>query len=205
MKKNLYSGKFIVFEGLDGSGQSTQAGMLRDWIRKDLQKSVHLTKEPTNGIIGGLVRGQLTGDWKSGPECLQLLFAADRAHHLEKEMIPLLEKGNQVISDRYFLSTVAYGASAKEDLEWFLEINKPFLLPDITFLIKVSPKECISRINKDRFNVELFEKEKTLARVWKNYEKLASMFEDVHIVDGERPVEEVFREIKGLALSKLNI
>ena len=60
----------------------------------------HLTKEPTNNLIGGLIRGQLTHNWKSTPECLQLLFAADRAHHLDKEIIPLLEKGIPSLGDR---------------------------------------------------------------------------------------------------------
>jgi len=91
MKKNKYKGKFIVIEGLDGSGSSTQVVRVANFL-KERNKKIHITKEPTNNLIGGLIRGQLTGDWKSSSECLQLLFAADRAHHLEKELIPLLKK-----------------------------------------------------------------------------------------------------------------
>ena len=101
MLKNPYSGKLIVFEGLDGSGKSTQAELLFSFL-KSKGKKVHLTSEPTRYLIGGLIKSWVTHDWQSTPECLQLLFAADRAHHLDKEIIPLLKKGITVISDRYF-------------------------------------------------------------------------------------------------------
>jgi len=211
MIKNPYPGKFIVFEGLDGSGSTTQASKLREWLNRASKELVlgkpqaHLTKEPTNNIIGGLIRGQLTGDWKTRPECLQLLFAADRSHHLEKEVIPLLKDGVTVVTDRYFFSTIAFGATEIADKEWLLEINKPFLLPDLTFLIKVSPKVCLQRIRGDRFSVELFEKEEALTKVWQNYEELAKKFNDVYIVDGEKPIEDISQEIQVLVRSKLNL
>lgn len=211
MSKNPYPGKFIVFEGLDGSGSTTQAGMLYNFFNQQQDKLVlghsraHLTKEPTNNIIGGLIRGQLTNSWKTGPECLQLLFTADRAFHLEKEVIPLLEKGVTVVCDRYFMSTIAFGSLEINDTDWLTEINKPFILPDLTFLIKVSPKVCIDRIRKTRFHIELFEKEEALARVWQNYEELAKRFENNYIINGERSIEEVFDDVKNLVHSKLNL
>jgi len=211
MQKNPYPGKFIAFEGLDGSGQSTQANLLYNWLNQRSQSFVlgrpraHLTKEPTNNIIGGLIRGQLTSDWKTRPECLQLLFSADRAHHLEKEIIPILKQGSPVITDRYAFSTIAYGASEIQDKNWLIEINKLFILPDLTLFIKVSPKTCLERIRKNRFHLELFEKEQSLTRVWQAYEELAHQFENIHIIDGERPIEDVFEELKQLVRSKLNL
>lgn len=211
MQKNPYRGKFIAFEGLDGSGSSTQAGFLCDWFNETPKKLIlghptaHLTKEPTNNIIGGLVRGQLTNGWKTGPECLQLLFSADRAFHLEKEVIPLLEKEITVITDRYFFSTVAYGALEIKDIDWLIRINNPFILPDLSFFIKVSPKICLERIRKTRFHIELFEREEALSQVWRNYETLARRFENVYIIDGERPIEKVFEEVKNIVHSKLNL
>jgi dTMP kinase len=211
MQKNPYPGKFIAFEGLDGSGSSTQTSLLHNWLNQTSQKfslgrpQAHLTKEPTNNIIGGLIRGQLTSDWKTRPECLQLLFAADRAHHLEKEIIPILKKGLTVISDRYAFSTIAYGASEIQDKDWLVGINKPFILPDLTFFIKVSPKVCLQRIRKNRFHLELFEKEQSLIRVWQTYEELAQQFENSYIIDGEKPIEEVFEEAKNLVRLKLNL
>lgn len=207
MKSNHYLGKFIAFEGLDGSGQSTQANMLYSFLNQKTQGQfrAHLTKEPTNNIIGGLIRGQLTSDWKTRPECLQLLFAADRAHHLEKEIIPILKQGSTVITDRYAFSTIAYGASEIQDRNWLVDINKPFILPDITFFIKVSPGACLERIRKNRFHLELFEKEQALTKVWQNYEEIAQDFENIYIINGEKPIEEVFEEIKELVHSKLNL
>ena len=211
MQKNPYQGKFIVFEGLDGAGSTTQAGMRYDWLNKKLKEfilgrpSAFLTKEPTNNIIGGLIRGQLTNSWKTGPECLQLLFSADRAFHLEKEIMPLLEKGVTVISDRYFFSTIAYGAIEIQNTEWLIKINDRFLLPDLTFFIKVSPKICLDRIRTSRFHIELFEKEEALALVWQNYEMLANRFENVYIINGERPINDVFEDVKNLLRDKLII
>lgn len=209
MKKNIYPGKFIVFEGLDGSGQSTQAGLLVSFLNGEKQKSklghmgAHLTKEPTPNLIGGLIRSQLSGDWKSSQECLQLLFTADRAHHLEKEIIPLLKRGISVICDRYFFSTIAFGSIGIKDRGWLLDLNKNFLLPDFIFLLKVSPKTCMSRIHGARYSTELFEKEHLLKDIWKGYAKLAKEFKNVYIINGEGSVDEVSENIKKTIASKL--
>ncbi len=191
----MEKGKFIVFEGLDGSGQSTQAERLTQFL-SGMGKKTHLTKEPTNNLIGGLIRGQLKGEWKSSPECLQLLFTADRAHHLEKEVMPLIEKGIWVVCDRYFFSTIAFGSLEIDDTNWLREINRLFPLPDKTFFLRVSPKECIRRIEKSRFGLELFEKEKKLREIEKEYDKLMSDYEIFSEIDGERKIEEISRDIE---------
>ena len=197
MQKNKFPGKFIVIEGLDGSGSSTQIFRVTDFL-KESGKKIHITKEPTNNLIGGLIRGQLSGDWKSSPECLQLLFAADRAHHLEKEIIPLLKKGVTVISDRYFFSTVAFGSAEIKDRKWLININDRFILPDLTILIKVSPEICIKRMRESRFRIELFEERKKLEKTWRGYEKLAKEFDNIKIVNGERNIQEISYEILNL-------
>mgnify|MGYP003878235151 CR=1 FL=1 len=202
MIKNPYKGKFIVFDSLDGAGNSTQAKLLADFLNH-IGKKTHLTKEPTSYLIGGLIKSQLTGDWKSSPECLQLLFCADRAYHLEKEIIPLLKRGVNVISDRYFFSTMAYGNLAINDLNWLIKLNEKFILPDLTFFLKVSPKVCIERIKKDRFEVTLFEREKILKKIWKNYEILAKKFKNIFVINGERSIEEIEKEIQTITLKVL--
>ena len=202
MVKNPYSGKFIVFDSLDGAGNSTQAKLLADFFNSQ-RKMTHITKEPTSGLIGGLIKSQLTHDWKSSPECLQLLFSADRAYHLEKEIIPLLKKGINVISDRYFFSTMAYGNLEIEDLDWLIKINKNFLLPDLTFFLKVSPKTCVKRMKENRFELTLFEKEKVLEEVWKNYEKIAKRFKNIYIINGERPIDKISQDIKKIVENRL--
>ena len=197
-----------MFDGLDGSGQSTQAGKLVDFLNlpeikhKFGHTGVQITKEPTSNLIGGLIRSQLTHEWKSSQECLQLLFSADRAHHLEKEITPLLERGVIVVCDRYFFSTIAYG-SLDLDKNWLFNLNKNFLLPDITFFLKVSPKICIERIQKSRYGVTLFEQEETLGRVWNNFERLSKEFENVYIVNGEGPVDRISGEIIKIINDKL--
>lgn len=209
MIKNTYPGKFIVFDGLDGSGMSTQTAKLADFLNEKNQKlkfghtGTHLTKEPTSSLIGGLIKSQLTHDWKSSQECLQLLFSADRAYHLEKEIIPLLERGVIVICDRYFFSTLAYGSLAIQDFNWLLNLQKQFLVPDITFFLKVSPKICIERISKERFESTLFEKEEMLGKVWKNYKKLAKRFKNIHVLNGERPVDKIAHDIQKIVIKKL--
>ena len=194
MYKNQYTGKFIAFEGLDGAGSTTQAEKLTRYLKERGEK-VHLTKEPTNNLIGGMIRGQLTKEWRTGPECLQLLFTADRAHHLEKEVIPLLKQGITVITDRYFFSSVAFGSLGIADREWLQKINDRFILPDITFMLNVSPRICLQRINESRFHLELFEEEENMEKIWRTYETLAQEFKDVYVINGEKTVEEVFTDI----------
>ncbi|HOK35085.1 MAG TPA: dTMP kinase [Candidatus Pacearchaeota archaeon] len=200
MLKNPYSGKFIVFEGLDGSGKTTQVALLAKHFKKEKQK-VHLTAEPTNFAIGKLIKSYVSGHSKISNKCLQLLFTADRAYHLEKEIIPLLKKGTIIICDRYFLSTLAYGA-LDVDFDWLLNLNKNFILPDITFLLKVSPEICIKRIKKERSSRTLFEKETKLKKVWQNYQKLAQQFKNIYLIDGEKPINEISNEIKKILTSK---
>jgi len=194
MYKNQYTGKFIAFEGLDGAGSTTQAEKLTRYLKERGEK-VHLTKEPTNNLIGGMIRGQLTKEWRTGPECLQLLFTADRAHHLEKEVLPLLKQGITVITDRYFFSSVAFGSLGIADREWLQKINDRFILPNITFMLNVSPRICLQRINESRFHLELFEEEENMEKIWRTYATLAQEFEDVYVINGEKTVEEVFTDI----------
>ncbi|MDP2749273.1 MAG: dTMP kinase [Nanoarchaeota archaeon] len=193
-KNSGNSGKFIAFEGLDGSGSSTQVNMLADYFSKKGIKA-HATKEPTNNLIGGLIRGQLTNHWKSSQICFQLLFSADRAHHLETEIEPSLSKGNVVITDRYMYSTFAFGPVEGPDMEWLEQINSKFRKPDLTILLKVPPKECVKRIDASRHNIELFEKEDKLTKVWANYEKIAKKYPNIIIIDGNRQKEDIHKDI----------
>lgn len=193
--KRKNDAKFIVFDSLDGSGNSTEAALLAQYLNK-IGKKAFITKEPSSGLIGGLIKSQLNHVWKSSQLCLQLLFAADRAYHLEKEVIPLLKKGISVVSDRYFFSTIAYGNVEINDWEWLKKLNEKFLLPDLVFFLKVSPKTCIKRIQKNRFGTTLFEEEKFLEKVWKNYQKLSKEYKNTYIINGEGSINDVFEKIK---------
>lgn len=201
MKKNIYPGKFIVLEGLDGSGTTSQLKFLSQYLKEEKNK-VHLTREPTQYLIGGLIKSWLANDWKSTPECLQLLFTADRAYHLDKEIIPLLKKGVTVISDRYFFSTLAYGLLEIKDKKWLLNINKRFILPDIVIFVDASPEICIERIGRDRFSVELFEKVEKLEKVRKGYLEIFKKFKDIYIIDGNKSIKDVSYDIKKIIKNK---
>lgn len=196
MLPNNHSGKFIVFEGLDGSGQTTQVELLKEFLEKK-QYSVVTTKEPTQDSKAGLkIKKILTEKIKIDPFELQKLFAEDRACHLKKVIIPNLKNGKIVISDRYFFSSFAFGSADGADLEKIIELNNQFLLPDICFLLKVSPKECIRRIEKRGEPKTLFEEEKKLAKVWHFYEIISKRFKCIKIIDGEKSIDDVFNEIK---------
>ncbi len=108
----MTEGKFIVIEGPDGAGSSTQLRLVKQYLEEDKKVKVAETKEPTNNVIGGLIRGLLTNVWKVDSYGTQLLFCADRAHHLEREVEPAIAKGWYVTTDRYLASTVVYGSMA---------------------------------------------------------------------------------------------
>jgi len=192
----MKKGKFIVFEGLDGAGQGTQIKLLEQYLQSKNEK-VYVTSEPTQNLIGGLIRSLLRHHWSLGNTGIQLLYSADRAHHLEVEIEPVREKGHHVISGRYFFSTIAFG-SLNNDVKWLQAISEKFPNPDITIFLKVTPKECIRRINNGRPLKEFFEKEKILQKVYKTYLTLVKdkKYKNVYVVDGEQPVEKVAQDIQ---------
>ena len=192
---------FIVFEGLDGCGISTQAVLLRDFL-KTKGKDVLLTKEQTDGAIGGLLKATLKEHFSTSPLTLQFLFVADRAHHLDTEIEPALKEGKIVISDRYIFSTIAFGG-LNIDMEFLKMINSKFRKPDLTFVIDAPPEVCLERLKKSRFHLELFEDLKKTKKVRENYLSLKDYFPDVHIIDGNRIIEEVAEDVQKIVLSKL--
>jgi dTMP kinase len=196
-------GKFIVFEGIDGAGLTTQAELLEKHL-KNKKYEVVLTKEPTNNLIGGIIRAALKKEWITSNRTLQLLFSADRAHHLEKEIIPALENGKIVISDRYFISTIAYGMIELEK-EWLKVLNSKFLLPDIIFIIDIPVEVSIERIKASRFGFELFEERKKLEKIRNNFLELSKEYKNCFVINGNRSIEEVHKEIVKIVEEKLKL
>jgi dTMP kinase len=194
-------GKLIVFEGIDGSGLSTQAGLLKDWFEKR-RFETYLTKEPTDGPIGSQIRLVLSKRLKMRPTALALTFAADRMDHLEMDIIPKINDGVIVILDRYYLSSFAY-QSFDVDLDWLMEINSKCLKPDLTFLLDVPALICKRRMTKMRWHVELYEETEKLEEVRKRFfsiiEELKKKGENVKIIEGNRPISEIQKEIKAIA------
>jgi len=204
MVKNNYLGKFIVVEGPDGSGHTTQSKLLLDFLANK-GFDVVLTKEPTErNETGKKIKAALKGNFKINSFELQKLFTQDRQWHLENEIIPDLKKGKIVISDRYCFSTFAYGEAEGVNLEELIRLNNSFLLPDITFILEVDPKICLERIEKRREEKEIFEKEEKLEKVLENYRKFPSLFENVLGINGNGSIEDVFEKIKEAILLKFS-
>ena len=187
---------FIAMEGLDGSGESTQADLLKKYF-EDRKIKVLLTKEPyIKTKFGKTIRKVLEKKIKIGLRELQDLFTKNREEHLKKLILPSLKKGITVISDRYYFSTFAFGGASGVDIEYLISKNKKFLHPDITFILDVNPKTAISRIEKRRKPKEFFEKLSRLVGTRKFYQTFSKRFKNVYIINGEKSIDEVFKQIK---------
>jgi dTMP kinase len=190
---------FVTFEGIDGSGKSTQSDLLAAWLRKQ-GRTVLATREPGGTPVGEALRNLvLHGDHVS-PWAEAALFAAARAEHVESAIRPALDRGDDVVCDRYLDSSVAYqgiarglGAGAVRDLN--LTVIRR-LLPDRTFLVLVAPEEARRRASGDRDRIEQ-EDDAFMHRVDVAYRTLAET-EPGRIValDGDRPAETIAEEIR---------
>jgi|YelNatPaOPRAMG01_1025707.scaffolds.fasta_scaffold04551_12 dTMP kinase len=192
-------GFFIVFEGIDGSGKTTQSKLFSDFFSKK-GKQVIWTKEPTDGDIGSLLSNKYLKEVDL-PIVDALLFAADREEHLKKTVIPALSQGKIVISDRYYHSTLAYQQAQGLELKWLLELNKNFIKPDLTIIIDLEPEIAIERIEKDKKRKiedrKKFEKLEFLKKVRKNFLDLSKVLKDekIVVINGNKGKEEVFEAI----------
>jgi dTMP kinase len=124
------------------------------------------------------------------------LYVQDRKEHLENKVIPALKEGIFVVSSRYAFSTFAYGYSDGLDIDLLIKMNEEFLLPDLTIIVDVKPESCVKRIEDRGEPKELFEKFEKLKKVNEIYKKIPEMFENIFMVDGEKPIPEVFEKIK---------
>lgn len=188
------AGKFIVFEGLDGSGQSTQVKLLAEYLRGE-GREVEVGKEPTPDSAAGREITEVLAHKKSvSPQRLQELFVEDRRAHLGQSILPALAQGKVFVEDRYVMSTLAFG-SLECDPEWLSAINKDFPWPDATFVLKVRPQVSLKRIAARGKSPELFEKEEKLGKVAAAYDALASRFPNCFVIDGEKSIEEVHDQV----------
>ncbi len=169
----MAAGRFLVFEGLDGSGKTTQMTRIQKRLTGMGIESV-TTCEPTDGPAGSLIRDMLEGRISSDPRTIAALFAADRTDHLVKPetgVQALVGKGRVVLCDRYYFSSYAYHARDM-DLEWIITLNSlnaQILRPDLTLFIDVAPETCLDRIRAGRHRLDMYEKIDILKQVRHNY------------------------------------
>jgi dTMP kinase len=192
-------GLFIVLEGPDGAGISTQTALLRDALAARGMKA-YATKEPTNGPIGAVIRQALSHrlvyppSEPVGDEVMALLLAADRLDHLRADILPRIEGGTHVVCDRYRLSSYAYqGLTVGQ--EWVRALNSRAIPPDLTLFIDVPPEVSQQRIASRGGYVELYEAEERLRPIYVNYlsliDELRKEGERIVTVDGTGTVEAV--------------
>lgn len=150
--------RFLVIEGLDGSGGTTQSGRLAAWLADNGCLEVVTTREPSDGPVGRFTRASLAHgapEDRIGDAVLPYLFAADRRDHLDRTILPALERGACVVSDRYYHSSLAY-QSLSVGLHRVAELNHGFRAPDLTVFLDLEPEACLERIlarggTRDRF------------------------------------------------------
>jgi len=198
-------GILIVLEGIDGAGTTTQARLLAAELEAR-GVSVHLTREPSDGPVGRLLREILAGRHApTDATTLALLFAADRADHIQREVEPALAAGRTVISDRWYHSSLAYQGTS-EDRAWIAELNRRALRPDLTVFLRVAPEVAAARRAAARSADELFDAPAVQRQVALGYLQVMvdlAPAERIEIVDGEEPVDRVAVACLRLAISAL--
>ncbi len=197
----IRTGKLIVLEGADGSGKSTHAGLLAEYLEKRGYKVV-LTQEPTNGFIGQAIRMILSGRIKVSPETLTLLFTADRAEHVDKVIRPALENGGIVISDRYYYSTIAYQSVQGVSDNWISQMNSFVPEPDLVIVLEVASEKALARMShkeKEVFEVLNFQKKvqkKLLSLAYGERTKLSKPGRIWKVISNAGRVEHVQKRIQ---------
>lgn len=195
-------GYFFAFEGIDGSGKSTQIQLLKKRIEANGVRCME-TKEPTDGPIGSLIHQCMTGRTTADEQTLAALFAADRLDHILNNTDGLcrkLQDGVSIISDRYILSNYAY-QSVRVPLDWLIQLNAQaaqLLKADCHIFIDVDPEVSLERMAKGRFHTELYETKDRLTEVRNRYFDLFDRLQEqehILIVDGNQSVESISKDI----------
>jgi dTMP kinase len=201
-------GLFIVLEGADGAGTTTQSQRLAESLRERGWR-VHVTQEPSKGPVGLLLRqvlsGRLTVPSAQGARmpswsAMALMFATDRLDHLEAEIVPHLDDGVTVICDRYDHSSLVYqsatGGGSPDDINWIREINRFARRPDLTIVLDVSA-ETARRRRSIRPGDEVYDNDRLQQTLCELYRNIDQHFSDDRIlhVDAEAPLDQVAQAI----------
>ncbi|MEZ4358742.1 MAG: dTMP kinase [Kofleriaceae bacterium] len=196
--------RLVVLEGLDGAGTTTQARLVVEALRQRGHRA-HLTREPSDGPVGKLIREMLTGahaipEQSISQSTFGLLFAADRLDHLQREVEPALQRGEVVVSDRWYHSSLAYQGTSAERA-WIDVLNARARRPDLTILLKVAAETAARRRVAAGRAQELFEDLAMQEKVAAGYDHVFASLVDrepVVVLDGERDVDRVFADIMRL-------
>ncbi len=196
--------KFIVVEGLDGTGKTTQIKILAEYI-KSKGKEVEITAEPTSHPTGKLIRRILSGEVKATPWSLAALFLSDRIVHNtspEDGLEKMLGDGKTVISDRYYYSTFAYQGH-ETDLDWAMDMHfscPEVRRPDLVLFLTMAPEKCIERIRANRPDeaIEIYENTESLTKISRQFDTVFQKLKDrenIVYIDADGTIEEVSRRL----------
>lgn len=188
---------FIVLEGIDGAGTSTQ---IKKLIERDETGTFTATAEPTTGDTGKFLRKMLAGDFTVDPKTSAYLFAADRCEHIygKNGVLEMTSNGKTVISDRYFFSSLAYQTvSCGKELPEHL--NEVFPLPEILFYFVINPEISLARVDSRNEKKEIYEKLDYQKKTAELYESVISEYENspkgkgmkVVRIDATKSIEEI--------------
>ena len=198
-------GRFIVFEGIDGAGKTTQIELLEQALRAE-GRLVFRTAEPTESVSGGLLRDALGGVSKRTACEMAALFVLDRIFHnvspvsgIEK----MLANGIDVICDRYYYSSLAYqGSEIEGEWVWRMNLDCPEIRhPDLCIFLDLTPEQSMERINRGRVTHEIYENEERLRRVRDRFFGVFDALKNtdrICVVDAARPIPEIHDEIVSL-------
>jgi dTMP kinase len=198
--KNL----FIAFEGIDGSGKSTQVKLLAEFLT-DKGHKVYTTYEPTDSRIGVMIRDIFNHRMEGDQRVIAALFAADRLNHLlnsQDGILKKLKEGYTVITDRYYFSSYAYHSVHNIDMDWVIQANSmsaDLLRPDLNIYIDISPDVSMERLKKGRNSFEMYETLENQKMVYDKYKEAFDRLGDaekVFVTDGNRKTDLIAEDIR---------
>jgi dTMP kinase len=193
-----FQGVFICIEGLDGCGKSTQAKLLVRRLRRTYDAMY--TAEPSRGKIGRFIKKHcLHGEKRCSGVVEALLFAADRLEHVETTVLPCLQQGKIVVSDRYIYSSLAYQGATGLDLEWIEKINEHVIRPDLAVFIDVEPEAVVQRLKPKKSVMEDLETQRKVREVYVSFVDRGELVR----VNGNKSKEEVAGDIAAVVQSFL--
>lgn len=194
---------YIVLEGIDGAGKSTQTELLNEWLTGKGYRTKKIV-EPTTSDIGKVIRKELLNPESTNDinqQRLTLLFAADRLT-LKKEILDAKDsKDIIIISDRSFYSSICYQNNSSVDKDWIYEVNLHTPRPDLTILLDLDEKEAITRCDRE----EAFENIQFLEKTRKNYLDLLEIEDNIVIVDAKDSLNDVQEKIRKIVQEKLGL
>ena len=203
--KKLQRGFFIVFEGLDGSGKSTQAFLLKEFLCQEGYDAI-LLREPTEGAWGKKIRDLLSNGRKGiSPKEELNLFIEDRKENIKKNILPAMKENKIVVQDRYYFSSIAYQGAIGLKPQEIRAMNEAFALkPDLVFYLEIKPALGLKRIEANRQGKrESFEKEPYLIKVKKIFDSFRDPF--IKKINGSLPLDSIQKNINDITIEKLSL